>query len=50
MCISGLEPPSVILSQTKHFTSLKGDTRKLPKQVHAKRDCFIHPQNCNFNQ
>ena len=36
MRISGTEPSSVILSQTKCFKKL--DAQKLPKQAKAKRD------------
>ena len=43
MRISGTEPSSVILRQTK----MKGDAKKVPK---AKRDGVISPQNYNFNQ
>ena len=50
MRISGTEPSSVILSQTKYFKKLKNDDQKLPKQAKAKRDSLINPQNYNFNQ
>ena len=50
MRISGTEPSSVILSQTKYFKMLKSDTPKVPKKAEAKRDGVIHPQNYNFNQ
>ena len=50
MRISGTEPSSVILSQTKYFKKLKNDAQKLPKQDKAKRDGVINPQNYNFNQ
>ena len=33
MRISGTEPSSVILSQTKYFKKLKNDAQKLPKQL-----------------
>ena len=35
MHISGTEPTSVILSQTKLFKKLKSDIQKVPKQVNA---------------
>ena len=38
MCISGIEPSSVILSQTKWFQKLTSDAVKVPKQTEAKRD------------
>ena len=41
MRISGTEPSSVILSQTKSFKKLKGDAQKVPKQAKAKRDGVI---------
>ena len=50
MRISGTEPSSVILSQTKYLKKLKNDAQKLPKQDKAKRDGVINPQNYNFNQ
>ena len=43
MNISGTEPSSVILSQTKWFKKLKSDVPKLPKQAKAKRDGVINP-------
>ena len=43
MLISGTEPSSVILSQKKYAP-------KVPKQVEAKRDDVINPQNYNFSQ
>ena len=49
-CISGTEPSSVILSQTKSSQNLKSDIQKDPKQVKAKRDGVMNPQNYNFNQ
>ena len=33
MRISGTEPPSVILSQTKKFKRIKSDAQKVPKQA-----------------
>ena len=48
MRISGTEPSSVILSQTKYFKKLKNDAQKLPKQDKAKRDGVINPQNVEF--
>ena len=50
MRISGTEPSSVILSQTKYFKKLKNDAQKLPKQAKAKKDGVINPQNYSFNQ
>ena len=50
MCISGTEPSSVILSQTKKFQELKSDAQNVPEQAKAKRDGVINPQNYNFNQ
>ena len=50
MRISGTDPSSVILSQTKLFKKLKIDAQKVPKQAKAKRDGEINPQNNNFNQ
>ena len=47
MRISGTEPSSVILSQTKYFKKLKNDAQKLPKQAKTKRDGVINPQNYN---
>ena len=50
MRISGTEPYSVILSQTKQFEKLKNDNQKVSKQAKAKRDGVINLQNYNFNQ
>ena len=50
MRISGTEPSSVILSQTKKFKKLKSDDPKVPKQAEAKRDGVINQQNYNFKQ
>ena len=49
MRISGTEPSSVILSQTKYLKNVKNDAQKLPKQAKAKRDGVINPQHYNFN-
>ena len=49
MRISGTEPSSVILSQTKLIQKLKMIARKCKKQAEAKRDGVINPQNYNFN-
>ena len=38
MRISGTEPSSVILSQTKTFQKLKSCVQKVPKQAEDKRD------------
>ena len=46
MRISGTEPSSVILSETK----LESDVPKVPKLDEVKRDGVINPQNYNFNQ
>ena len=48
--ISGTEPSSLILSQTKVFNNLKSTASKVPKQAEAKREDVIHAQNYNFNQ
>ena len=48
MRISGTS--SVILNQTMKFKKLKSDDPIVPKQVEAKRDGVINPQNYNFNQ
>ena len=50
MRISGTEPSSAILSQTKKFQKLESGVPKVPKQAEAKRDGVINPQNYNFNQ
>ena len=50
MRISGTEPSSVIVSQTKKFKKLKSDALKVTKQFEAKWDGVIKPQNYNFNQ
>ena len=50
MRISGTEPSSVILGQTKYFKKLKSDAQKVPKEDKAKRDGVINPQNYHFNQ
>ena len=50
MRISGTEPSSVILSQTKKFKKMKSDAPKVPKQAQAKRYSVINPKNYNFNQ
>ena len=41
MCISGTEPSSVILSQTKSYQNVKIDVQKVPKQAEAKRGGVI---------
>ena len=48
MRISGTEPSTVILNQTKYFQQLKSDVQKVPKLAEAKRDGVINPQNYNF--
>ena len=50
MHISGTEPTSVVLSQTKYFKKLQSDNFKVPKEREAKRDGVINPQNYNFKQ
>ena len=50
MHISGTEPQSLILSQTKKFKMVKSDTAKVPKQVEAKSVGWINPENYNVNQ
>ena len=45
MCISGIEPSSVILGQRKQFKRLKNNVRKVPKEVKAKTEGVINPQN-----
>ena len=51
MRISGNEPSSVILSQTKWFQTLKMFARKCQNQANlANRDGVINPQNFNFSQ
>ena len=50
MRISGTEPSSVILSQTKYFKNVESDIQKVPKRAKAKRHGVINPQNYNFNQ
>ena len=49
MRISGIEPSSVILSQTKHSIKLKCDAQITPKQVEAQRNGVKKTQNVNFN-
>ena len=44
MCISGIEPSSVISSQTILFKKLKSDDAKVSKQAEAKRRGVINPQ------
>ena len=50
MRISGTEPSSEILIQTKNFKRLKSDAQKMPKQDKATRDGVINQQNYNINQ
>ena len=50
MRISGTEPSSVILSQTKLFKKVKSDAKKCKNNVKARRECVINPQNDNFNE
>ena len=46
--ITGTEPFSVILSQTKLFQKLKSYAPKVPKPALAKRDGVINPQKIQF--
>ena len=48
MRISGNEPSSVILSQTKLFQKVEMIARKCHNQGEAKRDGVINPQKYNF--
>ena len=48
MRISGIEPSSVILSQSCSI-KIESKDQKVPKQAEAKRDGVINPQNYNFN-
>ena len=50
MSISGTEPSSVILSQTKKFNKLRSDVPKVLTQTEAIRDGVINSQNNNFNK
>ena len=50
MRISGTEPSSVILSQTKYLKRWKVMPQKVPKQAKAIRDGVINPQNYKFYQ
>ena len=50
MRISGNEPSSVILSQTKLVQTLKMIARNCQNQAKAKGDGVINPQNYNFSQ
>ena len=50
MHISGNEPSSVILSQTKWGSNVENDCPKVPNQAKAKRDGVVNPQNYNFSQ
>ena len=48
--ISGTEPSSVVLDQTKLFKKMKSDAPKVPNQAKAKRDGVLNTENYNFNQ
>ena len=51
--ISGTEPSSVILRQTKYFKKLKSDAQKVPKELKANRDGVINQKitiSINFNR
>ena len=50
MRISGTEPLSVILSQSKLFKKLKSVDQKVSNQALAKWGGVINPQNYNFSQ
>ena len=50
MHISGNEPSSLILRQTRWFQQIENIDPKVPKQGEAIRDGAINPQNNNFNQ
>ena len=47
--ISGNEPSSVNLRQTKWFKKLKNTDPKVAKQAEAKRDGVINPQITSSN-
>ena len=49
MRISGNEPSSVILSQTRQFPKLQSDAQNMPNLAEAKRDGVINPQKYNMN-
>ena len=49
MHISGTEPSSVILNQTRK-KDMKRNHQQVPKQTEGKRDGVINPQNYNFTQ
>ena len=49
MRISGIEPSSVIFSQTKDSERVDCDAFIKPK-VAAKKDGIIQSQNCNFDR
>ena len=49
MRISGTEPSSVILSQTKLFKKMKSDAPKVPKEAKAKRDGKINNITISIN-
>ena len=46
--VSGIEPSSVILSQTKYYKRLECNAKIMPKQVEAKGDGVRNPQNYNL--
>ena len=48
MLISGSEPSSVILSQTKRFQKLKTMSQKVPKQTEAKKGWCDKPIKLQF--
>ena len=49
MLISGTEPSTVILSQTKKFQKFDSDVPKVPKQAVARKDGVKNKQNYNFD-
>ena len=48
MRISGTEPSSVILMQTKQFKKLQSDAQNVLKEAKAKRDGVINPKKLQF--
>ena len=50
MRISGTEPSSVILCQTKKLKKLISGAQKASRQAKARRGGVINPHNYNFNQ
>ena len=50
MGISGMEQSSVILGQNKDMWKIKCNAQIMAKQVEAKCNGVINPQNYNLNQ